>query len=257
MCAGLDYAPLPQQMFGLLIRAIGADAMRSRAIGTSRKEQLGFVDYALGAVDSHLNPLPPPHRHVDIVLLVQNILLDGEPYLLGSDLVVQLRERGFAGVACLISGHSAEAAAQLRNLPGVDLTYPKDFEHIVLARKLRAAAIRKAAQAASAQGGAAQAVHQGGPRPATPALTQGEGAGRNPTTGPVPDPNPTPLRSKLGVASNLQPSTSPPLPLLPNTLTPETKQPGSGGERVLVDLSHMKILPHGAMCNIIEQVESV
>ena len=134
VCAGIDDSPLPQQMMEVLFQAIGADMTRSRAIGTSREEQLGFVDYVLGAVDSQLAPLPMPHRQVDIALLDQHILLDGEQQVLGSELVVQLRERGFTGVVCLISGGSAEAAAQLRTLPGVDMASPKNFEPILLAR---------------------------------------------------------------------------------------------------------------------------
>ena len=50
---------------------------RSRAIGETREEQLGFVSFALGQVDAQLQPLPPPHRQADVAVLDQHVLLGG------------------------------------------------------------------------------------------------------------------------------------------------------------------------------------
>ena len=46
---------------------------RSRAIGETREEQLGFVSFALGLVDAQLRPLPPPHRQADVAVLEQHL----------------------------------------------------------------------------------------------------------------------------------------------------------------------------------------
>ena len=51
--------------------------------------KLGFIDFALGRIDAQLCPLPPPHRAADVVIVDQNILLDGMPHMYGSVIVEQ------------------------------------------------------------------------------------------------------------------------------------------------------------------------
>eukprot|EP00966_Prymnesium_polylepis_P329003 7384774-Prymnesium_polylepis.1 len=127
----------------LLFPALGADMGRSRSMGTTREEQVGFLAYALGRVDRDLLPLPPPHRHADVVVLDQNIDLAWRPHLLGTDLVVQLREAGFAGATCIVSV-GAEEAAKLEAMPGVDVASRKGDNGVAVAARLLRALARRA-----------------------------------------------------------------------------------------------------------------
>eukprot|EP00966_Prymnesium_polylepis_P297395 6871175-Prymnesium_polylepis.1 len=103
-----------------LFPELNADVTISRALGETQEEQFAFVDYALGRVDSKLQPLAPPHRQADVAVLDHHILLGNEPHVLGADLVTQLREQGFTGVTCILSGVSNEGVTELAALPGVD-----------------------------------------------------------------------------------------------------------------------------------------
>ena len=120
----------------VLFPALGADMQRSRAIGKTEREQLGFMDFALGRVDASLKPLPTPHRQADVALLDENIALNNEPHLLGSQLVQKLRGMGFVGVTCIVTGVSNACTGDLAALPGVDFVSPKVFNCSVLVAKL-------------------------------------------------------------------------------------------------------------------------
>ena len=156
--AGIDDVPLNKMMQeAVLFPALKADMIISSCIGETKAEQLGFFDFALGRVDKRLQPLQPPFRQADIIALDQNIDLDGQPHLLGTDLVVRLREAGFTGAACIISGGDPEEAK-----PGVDAATTKGGigAATFVARLLEALARRRAEAAASSGGhdGVAAAV---------------------------------------------------------------------------------------------------
>jgi len=122
----------------MLFSFLGADKTRSCALGKTREEQDSFLNFALGRVDKELQPLPPPHQQADIVVADQNIIdiFDGGPDIIGTDLVAQLRDAGFTGVACIVSGCDLEELAELEAQPGVDLAVLKGFDGQKLAAQL-------------------------------------------------------------------------------------------------------------------------
>ena len=137
VCAGIDDSPIVRAMHTCLFEVMGADMELSSSIGETEEEQLHYLDYALGRCNSQLQPLAPPHRQVDVAVLDENITLFGVRHLLGSELVVQLRAAGFAGVVCILSGGSVTGAAEeLLALPGVDVVCDKHFNVKVLAEEL-------------------------------------------------------------------------------------------------------------------------
>jgi len=135
--AAIDDASFARQHHQLaLFPALGADMTRSAAIGETKSEQLGFIDFALGRVDAALRPLAPPHREADMVLLDEDIALNNETHMLGSQLAGQLRGLGYGGVTCIISGVDDEHLAALIAMPDVDMVSPKNFNPTALAAKL-------------------------------------------------------------------------------------------------------------------------
>jgi len=135
--AGIDDSSFARQVAtSVLFPLLGADMHLSKALGETASEQQGFLEFALGQVDAAMQPLPPPHRQADVVLLDQNITLHDEPHLLGSQLATDLRERGYLGVICIISGVDEERRAVLESQPCVDMVQPKSFSPTTLATQV-------------------------------------------------------------------------------------------------------------------------
>ncbi|EOD19519.1 hypothetical protein EMIHUDRAFT_451139 [Emiliania huxleyi CCMP1516] len=135
--AVVDDSAFSRKIFeATLLPALGADAQRSKAIGGTKEEQVGFISFALGLVDASLHDLPPPHRQADVVLIDENLALDGEVHLSGSYVLARLREQGYVGVACLASSCDREQLKRLMAVPGVDLVSPKPFHASALAAAL-------------------------------------------------------------------------------------------------------------------------
>lgn len=63
------------------------------------------------------------------------MLSDGTE-LLGSDLAVKLRARGFTGTICLLSGISADDAMELAEVSGIDISAEKGGNVQTLAERL-------------------------------------------------------------------------------------------------------------------------
>eukprot|EP00966_Prymnesium_polylepis_P122999 2843894-Prymnesium_polylepis.1 len=55
-------------------------------------------------------PLAIPLPHMDVVVLDQNLDLDGKAHLLGTDIARELHDRAFRGVTCIQAGASAQVA---------------------------------------------------------------------------------------------------------------------------------------------------
>ena len=90
--------------------ALHADMERSISVGETRDEQDGFVDLALGRVDVRGQPVPlEKQRPADIVLLDYNV----RETLLGSEVASRLRQEGFGGVVCLLTGSSEAELSRL------------------------------------------------------------------------------------------------------------------------------------------------
>ena len=135
--AAIDDSSFARQVNeAMLFPLLYADKSVSKAVGETRAEQQGFVDFALGHVDASMRPLSPPHRPADVALLDENITLQDEPHLLGSDLAKQLRSRGFRGIICIISGMNEERRDALASQPSVDFVWPKTFNPPTLAARL-------------------------------------------------------------------------------------------------------------------------
>ena len=133
-----------------------------------------------------LRPLPAPHRPADIVVLDQNILLDGKLHCYGSVLIEQLRASGFAGVACVITGDLKDVG-RLSTAPGLDLVVTKSVNVSTLAKQLRQLAAAKASPPPHAA--AAGAIAAGGAPPPPSAATPPAAAG----SVPAPPPDAPPL----------------------------------------------------------------
>ena len=150
----------------VLFPKLKADMAISCCIGVTKEEQLGFLDFVLGHVDKDLQPLQPPFRQADIVTVDQHIDLGGKPHVLGTNLVARLREVGFTGAACIISGGNAVEVAGFEAMPGVDVAATKSSvmgEGDFVARLLEVLAHRRAEQAGSLGGkGRAAKDHTGG-----------------------------------------------------------------------------------------------
>lgn len=121
VCVGLDDHNLFRSMQANIFAELGADV--AIVLGGTREEQLALVGVALGQLNCQRQPVPPPQqRAADLVILDQNVAVD----VIGSALAVELRERGFRGVICIVSGDSDESLVSLNALPAVDLACGKD-----------------------------------------------------------------------------------------------------------------------------------
>uniref|UniRef100_A0A7S4BYQ6 Response regulatory domain-containing protein n=1 Tax=Chrysotila carterae TaxID=13221 RepID=A0A7S4BYQ6_CHRCT len=125
VCASIDDEDVPRMMLEVLIETyLGADMRYSCAVGASIEQQRAFADIALGLVDAELRPLAE-RRVVDVVVLDENINLSVSPPILGSNLIKDMRARGFTGVACIMTGESSERLAQLQKQPSIDIVVEK------------------------------------------------------------------------------------------------------------------------------------
>ena len=88
----------------------------------------------MGRVDTSLNPVPPDEqRHADIALLDEN-LHDG---VTGSSLAAELKDAGFRGITCILTGSANDAIADLQSSAAVDFAAPKGVSFPSLAKHLR------------------------------------------------------------------------------------------------------------------------
>jgi hypothetical protein len=120
VCVGIDDDPFIHKAHASVFRQLGATA--SRSLGETRKEQLACADVALGLLDLHTLQPTPGGRPADVLLIDQRIYLDGQPHMLGTEVAEELHRRGFGGVVGIISGADKTQLAELRALPGIDLT---------------------------------------------------------------------------------------------------------------------------------------
>jgi len=141
ICVGVDDDGFNAEiMESVIFDKLGADMSRSCYVGQTFEEQECFLDLALGRLDKALQPVPKnEQRPADLVLLDQNLRGD----VLGSDLAQQLKERGFRGVTCIVTGSSAAHIASLRTRPGVDLAFEKGGNMVELASVLHREVLRR------------------------------------------------------------------------------------------------------------------
>lgn len=136
VCIGLDDTPMLRKMHMHLFKLfVGADMERSGSMGATRDEIIGFIDVVMGWRDLQMQPvnLAP----ADVAVIDQNLCDDmDEVVILGEEIAQQLRERGFKGVICLLTGSNQKEINRLSHLPHVDLAYGKSTDLRVLAEKI-------------------------------------------------------------------------------------------------------------------------
>jgi hypothetical protein len=124
-----DDCQILQQVHKCLFEQIlKADMGRCVVGGSTAEQQDAFVDVALGRLDSRHQNVPFKHqRHADIAVLDQNIRLDDEVRVLGTELATRLKQNNFQGVCAILTGSSvhSEHFNSLRSMPGVDLVLEK------------------------------------------------------------------------------------------------------------------------------------
>jgi len=128
-----------------LLRAMNADMEISSVLGTTSEEQDAVVDIVLGRRSPTLEALPsasllPP---ADIVILDQNIDLQGQERLKGTGIAAELRQERFDGLIVLHTGASKQQAAQLTQHPALDAVFIKGEPPRVVATDILAAYHRR------------------------------------------------------------------------------------------------------------------
>ena len=147
-CVGIDDCALQRALFNEIFEhVLHADMSVSGAVGGTHEEQVGFVDYVLGNVDSCMCKLEAADvlRPADVVLVDQNIVRvhDGiqqpaagtgrsmehpaikNQMLYGTDLIQKLRRAGFLGIACLYTSLGADEEDKFSSVSGIDLVINK------------------------------------------------------------------------------------------------------------------------------------
>ena len=124
---GIEDDAVSRTMQGEFFARLGAT--EHVVLGATAREQDTFVDVALGLRDARtLHPLPPPHRPVDVALIDEHIAQPRrDDPLWGTELVEELRTRGFQGVVCLVTGGSAGRLpwSMRVRVPGVEVAVLK------------------------------------------------------------------------------------------------------------------------------------
>jgi len=73
----------------------------------------------------------------DIAVLDENIDLEDEcVFIKGSDLARELREQGFRGIVCVLTGEDQQHVQKLAELPRVDFAFQKSADQSEIARIL-------------------------------------------------------------------------------------------------------------------------
>ena len=136
-CVGFDTHWSGRAMHGIFFEhGLGADPAHCRVLGEGACDEAALLQVALGQWDAQLQPVPfHRQRHADVVLLNHEVRprMLGEPEVLGSDLAERLRQRGFRGTVCIVTSLNREAIARVRELPGVDMAWPKGALHADMA----------------------------------------------------------------------------------------------------------------------------
>ena len=160
VCVAVDDCDFMRHKYTETFQKLGAT--NSACVGATAEEQLAFVDLALGLLDPSSLAPTPNGREADVALLDQRIDLKYEPHLLGTDLAVELRTRGFTGVVAIVSGKDEDGLQRLRATPGVDLVVGKGALHGGgLVEQLREALAAK--RQSDAGGGGGHGGGDGGP----------------------------------------------------------------------------------------------
>jgi len=126
VCIGIDDSRMQRKTHGVLSRLfLHADPTRSGSIGGTAEEVQSFIDVVMGRRQLSLEPaaLPP----ADIAIIDQCIDLDDEDLSVrGSDLALQLRQDGFKGLICLLTGAHRDEVDRLSQAPAVDFAFEKN-----------------------------------------------------------------------------------------------------------------------------------
>jgi hypothetical protein len=136
VCIGLDDTLMLRKMHMLLFKLfVGADMERSGSMGATRDEITGFIDVVMGRCDLQMRPVDWPPA--DVAVLDQNLCDEkGDVVIHGEEIAQRLRDDGFTGVTCLLTGSNEDEIGRLSQLPQVDLAFGKSADLRVLAKHI-------------------------------------------------------------------------------------------------------------------------
>jgi len=104
-----------------------ADRQRSGSVGGSLAEVQAYVDIVMGRKTISLEAAK--QSPADVAVLDENIDLEDEGvFVKGSDLARELREQGFQGIVCILTGEDGERSQKLAALPHVDFAFEKSAD---------------------------------------------------------------------------------------------------------------------------------
>ena len=133
ICIGVDDDNFSSAFLLMLFKGLlGADMSRSGVLHDKADVLSRIEDVALGRstltndVDGKAKPIGlAEQRHADLMVLDQNISFCGGEALLGTDIAQHLRQLGFQGVICVMTGSSLEVIRDLQSMKAIDLVYAK------------------------------------------------------------------------------------------------------------------------------------
>mmetsp|Transcript_21260 Transcript_21260/g.59368 ORF Transcript_21260/g.59368 Transcript_21260/m.59368 type:complete len:865 (+) Transcript_21260:72-2666(+) len=146
VCFALDDSPLLQLALLSAFQKLGADRV-SCATGQTAAEQDAFADMVLGE-GAHRRELAGS-PHADIVVLDQELSLEGEERPSGLDQARTLHERGYRGMIALHSGLRPEELRAVEGMPFIDVVLQKGGNPKELANDLALAYLNRAYALAS------------------------------------------------------------------------------------------------------------
>jgi hypothetical protein len=136
ICIGVDDDRFSSAFLLMLFeRLLGADMSRSAVLHEKSDVLTRVEDVALGRCTLTMdgsgkvigfNPVDlAEQRHADLMVLDQNISFGDGEGLVGTDIAERLRQLGFKGVICIVTGSSLEVIRDLQSIQAVDLVYAK------------------------------------------------------------------------------------------------------------------------------------
>lgn len=136
ICIGVDDDKYSSAFLLMLFeRLLGADMSRSAVLHEKSDVLTRVEDVALGRCTLTMdgsgkvigfNPVDlAEQRHADLMVLDQNISFGDGEGLVGTDIAERLRQLGFKGVICIVTGSSLEVIRDLQSIQAVDLVFAK------------------------------------------------------------------------------------------------------------------------------------
>lgn len=137
VCVGVDDTRMLRKMHTILFELfVGANMERSGSVGATIREIEAFADIALGGRDLELRPTSLPQA--DVAIIDQNLCNDDDETFLvkGEDIARKLRDMGYTGVICMLTGSNRAEVNRLSELPHIDLAFDKNSDLRIIAEHI-------------------------------------------------------------------------------------------------------------------------